>query len=112
MTYISRKDAEQIVSAYLGTSFQSLADKMFILDISETGIKGRAFLGEYGQENCWVVYMPDIKARSTLSPSRIICILKADGAIVYDGCEGGSSTKDKKTIEPEFDSLPAVIMEA
>jgi hypothetical protein len=107
MRYTNRKDAEQIVAAYLGGRFQSLADKMFILDMNETGIKGRAFLGEYGQDDCWVVYVPDIMARSTLSPSRIICIQKMSGAVVYDGSEGGISTAQDKRIKYSAFCSPA-----
>lgn len=84
----SRKEAERIASAYFGERWRSNA-KMHVLDINETGLRSRDCLGLSAVEDCWVAYVPDGAASSTLSPSRIICILKVTGEVVYDGSEGG-----------------------
>lgn len=89
MLIVDRTDAKRIVVDYLGESLQSYADKMPILDINETGVRGRNFLGGFAFEECWVAYMTDSRTRFRLAPSRIICILKKTGEIIYDGSEGG-----------------------
>ena len=91
MNLLNRADAKQIVVEYLGESFRSYTAKMPILDINETGVKGRNFLGKCAFEECWVAYMTDNRTRFSLAPSRIICILKKTGEIVYDGSEGGGN---------------------
>ncbi len=78
-----------ILSKYLGSSYDQLRQKMIVRDVRETGLNTRKLLNEAGIENCWVVFMPDRTSLSVLSPSRIICIHKKTGSILFDGSEGG-----------------------
>ncbi len=78
-----------ILGQYLGSLYGQLRSKMVVRDIKETGLNTRKLLNKAGLDNCWVVFMPDHTSPSVLSPSRIICIHKKTGAILFDGSEGG-----------------------
>ncbi len=84
-----REDAERIIAAYLGKEFRAFTRRGVIVDVRETGLKGRSFLWRNNNEECWIAYMPDIQANTPLAPSRILCIVKKTGEIIYDGSEGG-----------------------
>ncbi len=78
-----------ILSKYLGSLYGEFRSKMVVRDIKETGLNTRTLLNQKALQNCWVVFMPNHTSQSVLSPSRIICIHKKTGAILYDGCESG-----------------------
>ncbi len=95
MKLLSRNDAVRIVKDYLGKDFQTLEGRMHVFNVNETGIKGRGYLGKNARTECWVMYMKNDRAQTVQSPSRIICILKNTGEIVYDGSEGGETANIK-----------------
>ncbi len=78
-----------VLSKYLGSSYDQLRHKMIVRDVRETGLNTRKLLNDAGLKNCWVVFMPDHTSLSVLSPSRIICVHKKTGSILFDGSEGG-----------------------
>ncbi len=85
-----------ILAKYLGTRYGQLRPRMVVRDIRETGVKTRKLLDQAILDNCWVVFMPDDSAQTVLSPSRIICIHKKTGAILFDGSEAGQQEKDRR----------------
>ena len=90
MKLLSHIEAEGIARAYLGDTLNS-GGKIRVLDIADTDMMGRYFLGRHARADCWIAYVVDGKMSScAAAPSRVICILKNTGEIVYDGNEDGA----------------------
>ena len=89
MKSIKSAAALKLIEKSLGDAFESIRDGIHILDIDETGIKGRIYPDVGQLRNCWVVYVPNEEQTHCLHPSHIICIDKISGRVIYDGSECG-----------------------
>ncbi len=85
-----------ILLKYLGSLYEQLRPKMVVRDIKETGLTSRGQLNQAGLKDCWVVFMPNESSQCILAPSRVICIHKKTGAILFDGSEAGQQEKDRR----------------
>ncbi len=82
---LSYSEVEETARAYLGKSFDPRRG-LHVLDIADTDII-EWFFGRHAHSDCWVVYIADHTISCAAAPSRVLCILKQTGEIVYDGSD-------------------------